>query len=187
MTKAASRKLKVFQAQIGFFDTVVAAPSRAAALRAWGVRQDLFAEKLAHPTDDPEAVKAALAHPEIPLKRPAGASDPFEVEPGGLPEPPPAPKSGKTAKVETKTKGKTKPKPEPEPPPPDRSALDEAERALRDLDERRRKQEAALRRRQAALQAEADKAESAYLEERQKVSAALVAAREAWREAGGRD
>ena len=35
-------KLKVSQAQFGFFDTVVAAPSQAAALRAWGVNQNLF-------------------------------------------------------------------------------------------------------------------------------------------------
>jgi len=38
----AGRKLKVFQAQFGFFDTVVAAPSRAAALRAWGARQKIY-------------------------------------------------------------------------------------------------------------------------------------------------
>ena len=69
----------------------------------------------------------------------------------------------------------------------DDGTLDAAERALRDLDERRRKEEIALRRRQAALQAEGDKAESGYLEERQKASAALVAAREAYRKAGGRD
>jgi hypothetical protein len=36
-------KLKAYQAQIGFYDTVVAAPSQAAALRVWGVRQNLFA------------------------------------------------------------------------------------------------------------------------------------------------
>ena len=32
----AGRKLKVFQAQFGFYDTIVAAPSQAAALRACG-------------------------------------------------------------------------------------------------------------------------------------------------------
>ena len=105
-----------------------------------------------------------------------------KVEPGGLPQPPSKPKPAKSSKT-----AKRKPEPEPEPPPPDRSALDAAERALRDLDERRRKEEIALRRRQAALQAEGDKAESGYLEERQKASAALVAAREAYRKAGGRD
>jgi hypothetical protein len=34
---------KVFQAQFGFYDTVVAAPSQVAALRAWGIHQNLFA------------------------------------------------------------------------------------------------------------------------------------------------
>src|SRR5205085_10312942 len=61
---ARARKLKVFQAQIGFYDTVVAAPSQAAALRAWGIRQNLFADGLARTTDEPQAVEAALATPE---------------------------------------------------------------------------------------------------------------------------
>ena len=43
MANAAGRRLKVFQAQFGFYDTVVAASSQAAALRAWGIHQTLFA------------------------------------------------------------------------------------------------------------------------------------------------
>ena len=35
-------KLKVFRTPIGFHDAYVAAPSRAAALRAWGADTDLF-------------------------------------------------------------------------------------------------------------------------------------------------
>lgn len=60
------RKLKVFQAQFGFYDTVVAAPSQAAALRAWGTHQDLFASGAATVTTDEAAIAAALAHPETP-------------------------------------------------------------------------------------------------------------------------
>ena len=63
MGEAPARKLKVFQAQLGFYDTVVAAPSQAAALRAWGVHQNLFADGLARITDEEHAVEAALAQP----------------------------------------------------------------------------------------------------------------------------
>jgi hypothetical protein len=38
-------KLKVFQAQFGFYDTVVTAPSQAAALCAWGVSQGPVRER----------------------------------------------------------------------------------------------------------------------------------------------
>jgi hypothetical protein len=81
MAKGTTRKLKVFQTRIGFHDCVVAAPSRAAALRAWGTRRDLFAQGLADIATDPDVVEAALAHPDTPLKRPAGSSQPFSVEP----------------------------------------------------------------------------------------------------------
>jgi hypothetical protein len=61
VAKRAARRLKVFQAQIGFFDTVVAAPSQAAALRAWGVHQDLFANGGAKAITDELALAAALS------------------------------------------------------------------------------------------------------------------------------
>jgi hypothetical protein len=81
MAKSATRKLKVFQTRIGFHDYVVASPSRAAALRAWGTRRDLFAQGLADVATDPAVVEAALAHPETALKRPAGSSQPFSIDP----------------------------------------------------------------------------------------------------------
>src|SRR3954454_9611955 len=43
LPKTPPQKLKVFQAQFGFFDTVLAVPSQAAALRAWGTHRNLFA------------------------------------------------------------------------------------------------------------------------------------------------
>jgi hypothetical protein len=44
LPKTPTRKLKVFQAPFGFFDTILAAPSQAAALRAWGTHRNLFAD-----------------------------------------------------------------------------------------------------------------------------------------------
>lgn len=124
MAKPKARKLKVFQAQFGFYDTVVAAPSRSAALRAWGTRQNLFASGEAKLTTDEAAIAAATAHPEIPLRRAGGSADPFALEPISLPKVPDAP---------TRAKGKVEPKPAKTPasrappkPPADRSKLDAA-------------------------------------------------------------
>jgi hypothetical protein len=56
-------KLKVFCATSGFHDSVVAAPSRPAALKAWGAKTDLFSMGVAKQVTDPKIVKKALARP----------------------------------------------------------------------------------------------------------------------------
>ena len=114
----AGRKLKVFQAQFGFYDTVVAAPSQAAALRAWGIHQDLFAGGQARITDDPQAVEAALANPETPLKRAVGSKEPFALEATSLPSVPDPPKKPAASKLTAKAPSKPEPTPRP---PADRS------------------------------------------------------------------
>ena len=65
-------RLKVFVTSDGLTDYVVAASSRAKALAAWGVRQDVFKEGAAHETHDPALVKAATARPGEVLRKPAG-------------------------------------------------------------------------------------------------------------------
>ncbi len=179
MAKAAGRKLKVFQAQFGFYDTVVAAASQAAALRAWGIHQNLFADGLASVTEDAQAIEAALAHPETPLRRAVGSTDPFALEPIGLPAVPDAPKKG-MSKPEPKARPAAPPQP-----PADRSALDAAEKALRKLDEERKAEEATFRRRQDELDAEREGAQAAYVSGRKSATAAVVEARETYRKAGG--
>lgn len=184
---AAARKLKVFQAQFGFFDTVVAAPSQAAALRAWGVHQNLFADGRASLTKDDQAIEAALAHPETPLRRAVGSSDPFALEPTSLPKVPDPPKRA-PAKVETKLKPGAKARPAAPPrPPADRTKLDAAEAKLRALDEARKHEETKFRQRQAELEGERDAAQARYVEGRKSATAAVVEARGAYRKAGGAD
>jgi hypothetical protein len=180
----AGRKLKVFQAQFGFFDTVVAAPSRAAALRAWGTHQDLFAGGDARPITDEAAIAAAVKHPETPLRRAVGSADPFELEPRRLPV---VPDPSKASKAKRPKRGKLKRKPYAPPTPPDRSRLDAAEKALRKLDKARGQEEAALARRQRALEAETLAKRCAYVAARKQATAAIVVAREAYRRAGGSD
>lgn len=65
-------RLKVFITSDGLTDFVVAATSKAKALAAWGIRQDIFKEGLARETDDKSLTKAASARPGEVLRRPAG-------------------------------------------------------------------------------------------------------------------
>lgn len=173
----AGRRLKVFQAQFGFYDTVVAASSQAAALRAWGVNQNLFASGEATVATDAAAVAAATAHPEVPLRRAVGSTDPFVLEPTRLPDVPDAPK---------KPAVKAKPV-APAKPPADRSKLDAAETALGALDEDRKREEADFRREAEDLEARRMAAQSAYVQARKAATTKVVDARTAFREAGGAD
>ncbi len=180
MPPARARKLKVYQAPFGFYDSVVAAPNQGAALRAWGSRQNLFAEGIARVTDDPDAVKAALAHPEIPLRRAIGSDAPFELEPRIKPKAPVIPKGAK------RIKPAPKPAPKPEP-PPDRSDLDEAEASLHRLDSDWERRKAEFARRRAELSNDEAAAQESYREDRKLRERAVEIARRAFVKAGGKD
>jgi hypothetical protein len=175
------RRLKVFQAQFGFYDSVVAAPSQAAALRAWGTHQNLFASGEAKVITDEAAVAAAIAQPETPLRRAVGSADPFVLEPTNLPKVPDAPEK-------TPSKATAKPKPaSPPKPPADRSKLDAAENGLHALDERRKREEADFRREADEFQARREAAQTAYVAGRKAATAKVVEARTAYRKDGGAD
>ncbi len=182
MSKPPKRRLKVFQAPLGFYDTVVAAPSRAAALRAWGTHQDLFASGQAVEVSDPDTVATALKHPEIVLKRAVGSKDAFAIEATSLPKVPPAPPKPRQPKPKSKATPPVKAVK-----PVDRRALDAAESKVRKVDQDRKTEEASFREREAALEAERDRAQAAYVAARKAATAALVRAREAYRKAGGED
>ena len=69
------RRLKVFRTTIGFHDAYVAAPSRKAALSAWGTTKDLFASEAAEEVTEPALIAEVLARPgEVIRKRRAGVS-----------------------------------------------------------------------------------------------------------------
>ena len=78
-------------------------------------------------------------------------------------------------------------KPQPPKPPADRTRLDNAEAALRKLDENRKREEADLRRRQDELDAAKAAAQTVYVEGRKAATSAVVDARTAYRQAGGQD
>jgi len=197
---AAPRKLKVFQTQIGFYDTVVAASSQPAALRAWGMRQDLFASGHAKLAEDPQAIEAARAHPETPLKRAVGSNDAFALEAAHLPDVPAARGRRKVASPGTikappnatpavrATASKPKPKPEPKPKPmpkPDRGRLEAAEAKLQAVEADRREEETAFARRLASLEEEMAQAKSRFTSTHRAAKAEAERALAAYRRAGG--
>lgn len=72
---APSPKLKVFRTSTGFHDAYVAAPSRKAALKAWGSDNDLFARGAAEQVVDPALTAEPLAKPGVVLKKLRGTID----------------------------------------------------------------------------------------------------------------
>ncbi|NEX95108.1 hypothetical protein [Caulobacter sp. 17J65-9] len=180
-------RLKVYRTQIGFFDTIVAAPNQKAARAAWDVREDLFASGAAGLTDDPGAVKAAQAQPGVVLRRAVGTDGPFTAGDAALPEVPSLPRPKAAAKPKPAASAKpSKPVPPPPPAPkPDRSALDAAERAREAVEREADEALAALAMERRAL----DRREAALRTEhearRDRAERELDRARADWRKAGG--
>ncbi|MFD1952049.1 hypothetical protein ACFSGX_14845 [Sphingomonas arantia] len=68
-------KLKVYRTAIGFHDAYVAAPSKKAALQAWGSKADLFARGMAALVEDPALSVAPLAAPGEVVRLSRGTRD----------------------------------------------------------------------------------------------------------------
>jgi len=185
------RALKVFRTPIGFHDAYVAAPTKKAALEAWGSTHDLFARGIAEVVTDPALSEEPLAAPGKVIKRSRGTTaeqiaalpaverpdraanaDVEEVEPSA------STKGKSTAKPKTPAKPKAKPKPPPPRPSPDaletaEAALEAAARQYADdnrsvaceqaaLDRRRRDLERTQATERAKLQAAVDRADAVY-------------------------
>lgn len=165
---APPRPLKVFRTHLGFFDTIIAAPSMKAALEAWGARQNLFHEGLAEVTNDPKAVMAALARPGVVLRRAAGSDAAFSENPGL-----PMVRGVKRAKA-AKAAGQGKLElPKPEPKPVDRRKLDAAEDALSELETEERKVLGELWKKRAAAEAEEARAKRDFARRRREAEERL--------------
>jgi len=178
-------RLKTFQAHLGFFDTVVAAPSQKAALEAWGSRQNLFRDGTAKQASDPDAIAAATAHPGVVLKRLAGSKDPFVTQPPLPKSTRPKALSGKAVMLHAaknrhgQERQLQKPRPVTTPPkrPPDRSKLDAAERALAQLHAMRKTMRAEFERRENSLRAEQHKHEQEVQARQQELERELASER----------
>jgi colicin import membrane protein len=148
-----ARKLKSYQTSIGFYDMAVAAPSKKAALEAWGSGSNLFAHGLAKEADDPAVVAATMARPGVVLKRPVGSNGPFK-EHAALP---------KALLERASDKPSTKPK-QPAPATDDKAERKKAiafEKELERRQEQRRIEEAEAEKRRKRREQATAKAEAA--------------------------
>ena len=75
-----ARKLKTYLTDSGFFQLAVAAPSMQAALRAWGMTHNVFADGLAKETKDTKIIEAATAQPGVVLRRPLSSKGAFGTD-----------------------------------------------------------------------------------------------------------
>jgi len=158
-------RLKVFVTSDGLTDYIVATSSRPKALAAWGSHQDLFKTGLARETDDPQLVAAATAQPGAVLRQPAGTrADLAKLKPARKSAPRPAPQ------------------PVAKPAGPSRSALKriaQLEQQLAELDRSHQAAREELERQRARLEREAAALEGDHAVRREKLVAALSAARRA--------
>ncbi|GAA3717794.1 hypothetical protein GCM10022268_27790 [Sphingomonas cynarae] len=177
---AKAPKLKVFTTPIGFHDALVAAPSRAAALRAWGSDHDLFARGAAFEVTDPDLMKEPLATPGEVVRRLRGS----EAEQfAALPRDRPSAGKARSAKASA---GKATPKR----PEPSASELERAEVSLqaamkrhRDADAEAKARVEAAQRDRADLQRQQRSEEERLREARDQAQAAYDHAIERWRAA----
>ena len=80
-------RLKSFVTKAGFYEMAVAAPSMAAALRAWGMPQNAFATGLAEVTKVKTIIDATMAAPGVVLRRPIGSKGAFQKNPEAVKAP----------------------------------------------------------------------------------------------------
>lgn len=145
-------RTKVYITRIGLRDWVVAVDSQKAALKAWDVHRNLFAEGAARVTNDPVHVELAMRTPGVPVAAPGRV-----VELEGVPAPA---RRGKTKPQPTPSNVVRFPgerRPAPTAPPkaePDRSKLDAAERELRTFERDVVKERAAIEKRLRTVQTE---------------------------------
>jgi hypothetical protein len=117
-----NQRLKVFRTSIGFHDAYVAAPSRKAALAAWGAGSDLFAIGAAEVVTDPELTSEPLAAPGAVIKRKRGSLAEHLTAAGPAREP-----RAPAVAPRAKPRDERPPRPKPR---PSRAALAQAEAAL---------------------------------------------------------
>jgi hypothetical protein len=179
------RKLKVFRTSTGFHDAYVAAPSRKAALEAWGADADLFARGVAEQVTDRKLMAAPLDRPGEVIKVSRGDLSAQLKALGPRKKPKAKAKAGQPDEATGKPR---KPAARPKP-PPRRDKVDAAENALKQARARHAKeaktledQRDAIERKLEALRARQEK-ETARLErKRDEAREAYLEALERWSE-----
>lgn len=176
-------KLKVFRTPIGFYDAYVAAPSRKAALAAWGADADLFARGVAEQVTDAGLLAEPLRRPGEVIRLTRGeASDHFKeiAKTDKLRAPRPEVPDRKAERPVENEAAPSRPKAKPKP-MPSRAGIEKAEQAIA-------KEEAsfagalkAFEARAEALREEQSEARRAHDRKTAKLKDALEKSRETYR------
>lgn len=167
-----ARKLKVFRTMAGFHDAYVAAPSRKAALEAWGTTADLFARGAAEEVTDAALMAEPLKRPgEVIMKSRGGLADQLKAL---------GPRKKKAMASEA-PEGERAPRKRAK--PPSRAALDKAEAALEAAEKRHASDLGQLEAERDAIEREIETLQARQAKERDKLERRERDAREAYRDA----
>ncbi len=181
-----ARKLKVFVVPAGFHDAYVAAPSRKAALAAWGSEHNLFARGVAQEVTDPALMAEPLAKPGEVIKRSRGTTaeqiaalpaQPARAAKAPEDAPTPCAKTGRGG-AKRAAPAARKAQPKPAPPKPSSETLAAAEQALADVEDAYRDADAKLVARRHALDRERRDLDAKHDRERKARTAALAEERD---------
>jgi hypothetical protein len=162
---ALPRKLKVFRTAVGFRDAFVAAPSKAAALRAWGTQKDLFARGAAEEVTDPTLSADALNKPGEVVYRTRGSLEEQVAALGDLPARKAKPTAKQVEAKQTKAKASRDKPPRPPRPRPSRAELEAAEEAIATLRRKHEEADAELHDQERALAAERKAMEARFAQQ----------------------
>ncbi|MGV3553994.1 MAG: hypothetical protein ACO1OD_01935 [Croceibacterium sp.] len=169
------RKLKVFRTPIGFHDAYVAAPTKKAALEAWGTDANLFARGTAEEVTDATLTAAPLERPGEVIRVSRGD---LAAQLKALGPRKKLPARGKAEAKRTPAKHPAKRKP-----PPKRNKVDTAEAALEQARERHDSEVAALEKERDAIERQIEALRATHDKETTRLQRARDKARAAYSEA----
>jgi hypothetical protein len=168
-----ARKLKVFRTAAGFNDAYVAAPSRKAALAAWGASADLFARGAAEEVTEADLMSEPLKQPgELIMKSRGGLAEQLKALGPRKVKSKAAPLADQPARAPPKRAK-----------PPSRVALDKAESALEDTQRQHAAEIKALEAERDAIERKIEAVQARQAKESGKLERREREARESYRDA----
>ncbi len=171
------RKLKVFRTSTGFHDAYVAAPSRKAALEAWGADANLFARGVAEEVTDPKLTARPLERPGEVIKVSRGDLA-AQLKALGPRRTKARARKSEPAPAEARPRKRAKPEP-----PPNRDKVDAAEAAFEAARKRHAAEAAVLAKRRDEIDRLLEALRAKQAKERAHLERKRDEAREAYRKA----
>jgi len=173
------RKLKVFRTPIGFHDAYVAAPSRKAALEAWGASADLFARGTAEEVTDSRLMAEPLKRPGEVIRVSRGDLQ-AQLKALGPKKRPRTSRATKSALDSTGAPSGRAAKPNPA---PKRDGIEDAEAKIQEARRKQARERATLEKERTAIERKLDALEAQQDAEIARLEARLATAQARYRAA----